>query len=249
MTTLTGDSALNVADATRIRRSVDERDHVIGKEAPRTYPIIKEVTCGDTKLSMQVHRSRWAWLDDGKCVVKRKQVTAKLYHEGKHIGSFRLNEYDVSCEAEASQVFEFFDYRSAALSELGGVLCGHWPELFEVTDYGTIAELERAWMAPAAASGRHFSAATQALVSLSRRKALLLLKAFPLEYEGRVDCQNTGAHARRQRALMRMYSAILGVQPVPGRAGERGWMFRVTPRLADYVPDPLPEAAPPSDWL
>lgn len=240
---------MNVANPTRIRRSLDERDHVIGKDGPSSYPIIKKVTCDDVELSMQVHRSRWAWLDDGKCIVKRRRFTAKLYHKDRHIGSFRLNEYDVSCEAVTSQVFECFDYTSATLAELGVVLCGHWPQLSEVTDYGTIVELERAWMAPAAASGRHFAAAIKALVKLGRRGALLLLKAFPLEYEGLVDSRNTGAHARRQRALMRMYSAILGVQPVPGRVGEEGWMFRINPRLADYVPEPLPEAAAPSDWL
>ena len=52
----------------------------------------------------------------------------------------------------------------------------------------------------------------------------MLLKAFPLEYRGKVTAENAAAFARRQNALMRLFERRLSMQALMG--GENGWMWR-----------------------
>jgi len=57
-----------------------------------------------------------------------------------------------------------------------------------------------------------------------RRACIMLLKAFPLEYRGKVTAENAAAFARRQNALMRLFERRLSMQALMG--GENGWMWR-----------------------
>lgn len=73
--------------------------------------------------------------------------------------------------------------------------------------------------------------------------AILVLKAFPLEYEGySVRGEEDGvdyevAFRRRRRALMRMF-ARSGFEQFPGDAGQDGWMLRVADRVQGMVTQP-----------
>ena len=53
----------------------------------------------------------------------------------------------------------------------------------------------------------------------------VILKAFPLEYEGKVTDDNRNAFELRQRAMLRHYSRHLGVRTLPGEAGRSGWQL------------------------
>jgi hypothetical protein len=112
--------------------------------------------------------------------------------------------------------------------------------LFEITELGTVLELERAWVAPTDASRERFQAACDALLKLAPKRALLLLKAYPLEYEGRVTAENAGAQARRQRALIRLYRQSMGAEPLPAPAGDEGWMYLIPERLRTELRQPTP---------
>ena len=58
--------------------------------------------------------------------------------------------------------------------------------------------------------------------------AAMILKAFPLVYEGRVTDENRPAFLRRQQALCRLYRRRLDVEPVPHEPlAKSGWMFRL----------------------
>ena len=114
----------------------------------------------------------------------------------------------------------------------------HWDELWEVTDYGTVLEFERAWMNRRWADAELFGAASKALLGRVSHRAILVLKAYPLEYESRVTDANADAQRRRQLALMRLYRSVLGVDRFPGSAGNRGWMFAIPERLRDVICKP-----------
>jgi hypothetical protein len=91
-----------------------------------------------------------------------------------------------------------------------------------VIDAKTLADVEAAWQI------------INALVARIRRSmAAMVLKAFPLEYEGKITAENRSAFVRRQRALIRLYERRLGFRSVPHKAlaGE-GWMLRL---LNDYA--------------
>jgi hypothetical protein len=61
-----------------------------------------------------------------------------------------------------------------------------------------------------------------------RDMAAIVLKAFPLEYEGNAAKDNSAAFERRRRALVGLYQRRLGFKPVanPSLAGE-GWMLKL----------------------
>jgi hypothetical protein len=84
-------------------------------------------------------------------------------------------------------------------------------------DANTSAEVESAWEL------------IHALLKRIRRGlAVMLLKAFPLEYEGKVTEESRPAFARRQRALIRLYRRRLSVEPAPREAlAKEGWMLRL----------------------
>ena len=63
---------------------------------------------------------------------------------------------------------------------------------------------------------------------VSGRTAVMMAKAFPLEYEGRVTDKNRPIFQRRQHALIRLYRRRLRLEPVPhSELAEEGWMFRL----------------------
>ena len=69
-------------------------------------------------------------------------------------------------------------------------------------------------------------------------RLMLILKAFPLEFEGDNRTQRQ-RFLRRARAMSRYYQSRLGVRVVPGPYGVDGWMWRPL----RYCPEP-PTRAP-----
>ena len=73
------------------------------------------------------------------------------------------------------------------------------------------------------------------------RFSVLVLKAFPLEYE---DAVREGSpfergFASRRRAVQRLFARVLRVHPLPGDYGAEGWMWRP---LRDGAPRPMRRA-------
>jgi hypothetical protein len=86
-----------------------------------------------------------------------------------------------------------------------------------VIDANTSADVESVWQI------------INALLKRIRHSmAVIILKAFPLDYEGKVTEETQLAFARRQRALGRLYHRRLGVEPGPHKElAEAGWMLRL----------------------
>jgi hypothetical protein len=86
-----------------------------------------------------------------------------------------------------------------------------------VIDAKTLADVEAVWQI------------VNALVMRIRRGvAVMVLKAFPLDYEGKITEDNQPAFERRQYALIRLYQRRLGFTPVPHKAlAAEGWMLRL----------------------
>ena len=72
-----------------------------------------------------------------------------------------------------------------------------------VIDAKTLADVDAVW------------SIIDALLTRIRRGMAVMLKAFPLEYEGKITAGNRAACERRQRALVRLYERRLGFRPVP----------------------------------
>jgi hypothetical protein len=86
-----------------------------------------------------------------------------------------------------------------------------------VIDAKTSADVEAAWQIIDALLNR-----------IRRGMAVMVLKAFPLDYEGAVTAENRPAFEHRQRALTRLYQRRIGVEPVPHKTlADEGWMLRL----------------------
>jgi len=97
--------------------------------------------------------------------------------------------------------------------------------------YGDLCIFERLVIDAKSASRSHatWTIINGLLQRICRRSvAAIVLKAFPLEYEGSTSNENSSALERRRRALVRLYQSRLGFEPVsdPPLAHE-GWMLKL----------------------
>jgi hypothetical protein len=58
-----------------------------------------------------------------------------------------------------------------------------------------------------------------------KRASIIVLKAYPLEYEGKLTEANEAILLRRQRAMMRLYRQRLDAQPLGRKLAKDGWMW------------------------
>ncbi|MBC2665679.1 hypothetical protein H7F51_09095 [Novosphingobium flavum] len=211
----------------RIRRNGE--DAVLGRTHFRPQTTLS--TLGDREeLELRFRRSRWRG-DPDHPGVRERLLEATLHVDGCHAGSFKLTEMRPEPLISNRQFIDWADALSAGRIELAEVILEHWENVSDVSDCGTILELTRVWMCPSFSNGRRFALAANALVDLSTERSLLVLKAFPLEYEGKASAQYERSLTRRREAMMRHYRSTLGVAPFPGRDGDDGWMYAIRPDL------------------
>jgi len=194
---------------------------------------------GDGDLVVQYHCSRWNPVAENEEGVRRRVTRAKLLSNGDHAGSLELVEYEIPWLMGADEFLYEMDAYSMATCHLAEVLCAHWEEPADLGEYGSVLELNRAWMRPAYSSNGNLKAAVDGLLEkLFDDRSLLILKAFPLEYEGEVTDFNRNHFRRRQAAMMRHYRHLFGVDALPGSNGEAGWMYAMPERLEGIIAAP-----------
>ena len=97
--------------------------------------------------------------------------------------------------------------------------------------FGDLCVFERLAIDAKTASRSHatWTIINSLLQRLCRRDmAAIVLKAFPLEYEGNTTKENRAAFERRRRALVRLYQGRLGFEPVSDPPLARaGWMLKL----------------------
>lgn len=96
--------------------------------------------------------------------------------------------------------------------------------------YGYVCNFDR--LVIEAKASTEVEAAWQIIGALLQRMrrgvAVMVLKAFPLEYEGNVTPENRQAFERRQRALIRLYQRRIRFEPMPhNELAKEGWMMRL----------------------
>ncbi len=138
----------------------------------------------------------------------------------------------------ATEGFYFTLHRRASRLRLD---CSYWSDDTSPFLYGTVVRFERLVIR----SG-HYSTQVWSLVSylidreFARRGSILMLKAFPLEYERQTTQAPRSVYKRLRRrklAMERYYTYRLGTRSVPGPYGKDGWMWR-----------PLRHCEPPARW-
>jgi len=166
-----------------------------------------------------------------------------LYVGGERLGCVRLEEYDL-LNLYNAEFYDLMDEVDSETEELAVALL-HWPYVqMDVGDYGNVIHLSSVWQVPSLAKRRVGEIALLSFIMPKLEKAsILILKAFPYEYAGRVPAGAKTAigFGRRRQAMMRMAERRLGVMRMPGDIGEEGWMWRPSPRLKAIMAMPTRE--------
>ncbi|HEX4183966.1 MAG TPA: hypothetical protein VHY34_11980 [Caulobacteraceae bacterium] len=193
-------------------------------------------------LTVRWRRSRWWRLSEDPETYTRSRTTfAWFVRAGKKIGAVRFNEIDAGME-EDNVFLLSMDDNSFSDGQLALTLCSEWRDVgFTVGCYGPIVEVAEAWIHPHFAPGGSWAdVATMLLARLFADRSILVLKAFPLEYEGTTPAGSPSPTAllSRQRAMVRHYRRTLNARSLPGRPGKEGWMWLANPRCRDVLPRP-----------
>lgn len=223
----------------RIRRG-DEVPYFVQEEAAsrRAYRNSVEFTFKGYRGRMQYWRSRWS-RNDGE--ILSRSLFCWVVLRRKRMAALELIEFEPPPSLTNNNFFDSMDAVSQIDCDLAMVLCSAWSQFCrQVILYGSLVDFRMAWADPASPPGLWAAAAEELIAWEFRNYSLLTMKAYPLEYEGRVpegSAAQTGLLAR-QRAMIRYYQRLFGVQKFPGWSGEQGWLYRLNPVLEPIMERP-----------
>jgi hypothetical protein len=194
-------------------------------------------------------RRRWNHLHDETIVeeplvfhdlVRMRETEATVTKDGRLVARVAFTEYD----AELISPWTFYsalDNWSASSEELATILLSEWSDLsYSVTCYGRVVEVQHVWLEVGHSRPRVWQPVLRGLLDRVRRyTSVIVAKAFPLEYEGSLGGtpKYRRAFERRRRAMIRYYGQ-LGLTPLPGPPGRKGWLWRPRPGLEEIVEAP-----------
>src|SRR5271156_3780475 len=135
------------------------------------------------------------------------------------------------------EFFEEADGLSQADHDTADIILSVWGEDRSPFDYGTVVRFERLAIRATTRSSEIWAIIARLIEKeFAIRGSMLILKAFPLEFEGNGAAKGL---PKRTRAMVRYYQHRMRVQIVPGPYGVEGWMWRAL----RYCP--LPPMKPP----
>ncbi len=213
---------------------------------------LKLLQCPAPDYSLCYHRSRWIWIGEpsqeekreGPFVRRRCYFAWITHKKGQRIGALEFIIYEPSPLIDEMEFLYIMDGDSHWEAELSATICNSWEYATEeVLDYGPVLVPENAWIDPAFSRFGLLSAAVKLLLSVIQEEySILICKAFPIEYEGRLPdwSKHRVAFERRRIAMVDYYSKALGVSLLPGFFGSEGWLWRASERVAGIIPPPTP---------
>jgi hypothetical protein len=209
----------------------------------REAVILRDVSCSTCRTFGLDHTMalRWTTLGDPLSRAGTTLLEAAFMVGDQAVGVMVMREFRPphSLEAEALQAWMAMKDRHHG-REICALLTSCWQH-GDVLDRGGVVHFSRLWLEPDHARGSAWAPLVNAFLahrhlrSGPHRAALLLLRPFPLEYEGAFhedDGVPLTALRQRQAAMARLYGHHLGVRMCPG---EEGWMWKP---LCRGLPEP-----------
>jgi hypothetical protein len=206
--------------------------HEIARKA--RYPHRLELELAGRTLEVRYRRGRkYTLLGEQYSAVKSRDIFAWILQGTIRLGAVEFIEWHVDPLTDEDDFLYEMDADSAGAMAVAEAVQSVW-DVAILSCYGPLLEFRLAWMLRSAARDSIWAKAAERLITAqgASRFSVLLLKAFPLEYEGRVSDAPVAFELRR-RAMMRLYRRVVDVRPLPGWAGRDGWMWR--PMADDVV--------------
>ncbi len=221
----------------RIRRSSDEPEFIKHERRLKSkYPYRFQIRQSDDRFVGNFRRSRRVYVDDWShhdgafCYMLNQEIFCWILDNNIRVGAILVNLWDTNGIPDNQEFFDEMDTYSMASAELASVIIDCW-DVLEIFPYGAIVDITNGWVTPRNRIPGILTDAVNILIDqhINEEKALMILKAYPLEYEGRVpvgDRERKLAFTRRQTVLMDYYEKVLGVSRLPGLYGREGWMWK-----------------------
>lgn len=215
------------------------QSHPVDQELPRRPAKVLQIANGHGPLATHYWTSRWAFLDQESELVRCRTTDILIRSGEEAVGRCRVTEYRLEPFTHPGDFLAEMDDHSGAAAELATILCRGWDDPSELTDYGDIVEISRVRMRPHLSGRRRLLDTLVAMLNvINPNRSLLILKAFPLEYEGAGETSGNARFLRRHAAMKRHYATLLGVRSLPGPSGDEGWMYAIPDRLSGIVEAP-----------
>jgi hypothetical protein len=202
------------------------RDEV---EVSRAYRHRLEFSFKGHKARLQYRRSRWSRLEGE---VPNRMFFCWISLKRRRVAALQLFEFEPEPWLSNDDFLFSMDISSQIDCHLAEVLCSAWSRFCDrVTSRGNLVDFRMAWADPACPPGLWAAAAEELIAHELSNYSLLTMKAYPLEYEGRVPAKSAArvGLACRRSAMIRYYQRLFGVQKFPGRSGNEGWLYRINP--------------------
>lgn len=189
---------------------------------------------------MECRRSRYERIDSGVedgDNFRRREIRMSISIQNVVIAKALFVEWDSPGMVDPTSFIEEADALSYADYRLALAVARSWDMHEFPFDYGTIVSFERLTINSVADTDKRvWDLLNHAIEKeFKRRGSVLVLKAFPLEFENSVttDAQKI-AQGKRVDAMRRLYRQRLGVQTLPNDFGKEGWLWRPL----RYCPEP-----------
>jgi hypothetical protein len=227
----------------RIRRGAEWPESALHEQKRnRKYPNEMRFPTKNATYILQYRKSRWHRMMMGEgCVIKR-DLFCWLNFKNQQVGALHFVEFKPDPWINNDEFLFTMDADSYADMQIAEMLCDGWSEANDVLAYGPVLEFRFAWMAPQHATTAIWATAAEALIKAEfDDHSILVMQAFPLDYEGRAP-DGSPAHVglvRRQVAMIRYYRRLFGVDHFPGEWGADGWLWRANSRIADLLSRPV----------
>lgn len=211
------------------RRWLEERrSQLLGKTGRSKTPEVKYTWVKDFGHGVTVSCDRRRPFRIEETDFKKRYVSLKFSREGAPVAHALYFEWDAPDFVDAADLLDAADSNSQEDYEMAAVVGACWSEGWDhPLDYGSIVVFHRLvipqpmpgfWQTMRSAIRREFN----------RRAAMMILKAFPLEWENRFDdpaAPGRDAFERRLKAMTKHYERHLGVSPLPVSPNLGNWMW------------------------
>lgn len=171
-------------------------------------------------------------LDELLSVIRRQACDAWIFDGQAIVGGIQLKRYSIPAFVDNDYVVDIMDMDEQEEYELAHALAFEFEDIGEeIGAYGDLVEIRRVWIKPGSGiAGRSCDAVNALIGAFCPDFAMIVLKAFPLEYENFADRADSkhlvDSLDRRRMAMMRLYAQSYGVRPMMGSLENDGWMFR-----------------------
>ena len=228
-------------------RFATRRGLVASMLSPEDQPSSRRPTRTAHIAGYDFHTLRHRYFDasDGG-EMKLRHLTISISFEGTLVGTAKLREWSLPVFCSPGEFWEIADGLSQEDTDGAELLGAFWDWHQWPPEYGTVVIFSR--LAIDSRRDRRRNAlrllGEYLQVEFGRRASVLLLKAFPLEFEHVVgpNPDRQVLFDRRSRAMLRLYRHALGVEPLPDHGRLTDWMWRPL----RYCP--APAHAPNVNW-